>query len=358
MTQSRDKGGKVIMFPTPADPNVFRFELSEEDAGCFVEPSTSSWEELTDQFYEILEDSERGGLTYEDYIARCRQVIKVQPYFLDAYAHLGMVHLPPHQDDLKAAARWYRKGFKLAQELIPESFAGKIEWSTLSNRPFLRLHHGLILCALRQNKYKQAIPLMEQHLSWNPNDNIGVRFLLGDAYLASFKFKEASAHLENIAEEYPPSWYSLGLVAFLVKKFPQAVTYLRKGITENPYIAKALVGQSPVIPHAYWHGNSRQGPEEAEGYVKLFGNEIWQQSPAPCRFLDWVFTCSRGLRERAEFTEIREGLTSLHDYELRGALLDRQILMLEAITDSSSALWLEKITNRRGQERWPWESDT
>lgn len=352
-----DSGGKVVKFP---DLSALRFEIyteDEEEQGLFVEPRTAAWDELTEQFDELLGDADRGDVTYAEYEKQCRQIVKKHPQFLDAYAHAGMIHLPPHlEDEVSAAARWYRKGFKIAQEIIPEGYSGKIEWAHLSNRPFLRVHHGLILCALRQGKINPAIKLMEQHLSWNPNDNIGVRYILGDAYLTiPFRWSEAREHLRNIADEYPPARYSLGLLEFAEGNLIPAITSLRKGIAENPYIAEAITGRIALEPHPYWHSSSHDSPSTAGSYLELLGEELWEKNLEAIEFLDWLFASSKCLKERAAYTEIREELTTEHEYNNRRKILNRLSELDRAISDRTSETWLNKVKTRSGQEVWPWE---
>ncbi len=59
-------------------------------------------------------------------------------------------------------------------------------WQSLLDRSFLCGLHGTLPCELRLGKLKAAIAQMEQHLRWNPNDNLGVRYLIGDAQVLTF----------------------------------------------------------------------------------------------------------------------------------------------------------------------------
>ena len=270
-----------------------------------------------------------------------------------AYAHIAMHYLPHPIEDVRAAARWYRKGFKLAIEMIPEAFSGRIEWSSLSNRPFLRIHHGLILCALRQKKDKEAIALMEQHLGWNPNDNIGVRYLLGEAYLRKKRTVEARKILESNSTEagYPPSIYSLALLEFMEGRIVPALTWLRRGIAENPYIAEGLTGRFKPSPHAMWHGSNFREPEVVENYLED-ALALWRQTPLALAFLDWVFNCSLGLRERADFVEVNEALAREGDFNARGQWIERQRTLQRGITEKSSLEWLEGVKSPDNLRPW------
>ncbi len=335
------------------------FFQEEELCGSFVEPYSNEWREIEERFDNILIEAEERQITYADYEGKLLAIIKDQPLFLDAYAHIGMMYLPPHaENEVSTASRWYRKGFKVAQKIIPAKYSGKIEWANLANRPFLRIHHGLILCALRQGKIREAIKLMEQHLDWNPRDNVGIRFLLGEAYLATPMLRsKARNHLQSIVEESPSPKYSLGLLEFTEGNLVQAITSLRKGIAENPYIAEAITGRTILTAHPYWHGTSRSAPGEAKGYIYNLGKQLWNKNPSAVDFLDWLFSCSKCLKERSEFMEIHEGYTTEHDFEERRKISDRCRVLEDNISDRSSETWLYKVTNRTGDQVWPWMNE-
>lgn len=352
------KAGQVIPFPMSRPSKVLQFQIFEEDGqafGCFFEPDTQEWRQATDRFNDLLDGPGCDQLTYADFERECRSILNDQSFFLDAYAHIAMNYLPPHPlNDIKTAAKWYRKGFKQGMALIPDGFLGRIEWSSLSNRPFLRVHHGLILCALRQKKDKEAIALMEQHLAWNPNDNIGVRYLLGEAYLRKNKTVEARQILEaNAAHDgYPPSIYSLALLEFSEGRAIQALTWLRHGIAENPYIAEALNGRIELAPHVWWHGSNFNGPDVVENYLED-AQELWQEAPFALSFLDWAFNCSNGLRERADFVEVNEALAREHDFDVRGQWIERKRALLKKISDETSLEWLKVF--KGSNVSYPWE---
>ena len=159
------------------EQNMLRFEQYDDDLvnGAFVPPESETWDSLQEGFYDLEDYTE-----YQDeYVDGLLGIINKEPTFLDAYAHIGGEYLD--SGDIAEAEKYYLKGLDIALALIPDDFKGTIPWVVLDNRPFLRLHHGYILCHLKKENLKDAIKLMDQHLIWNPNDNIGVRFLVEDA---------------------------------------------------------------------------------------------------------------------------------------------------------------------------------
>ncbi len=122
--------------------------------------------------------------------------------FIDAYAHIAGQLL--EHDNVKIAEEYSRKGLDIAQSIIPDDFSGRITWAHLENRPFLRLYHNYTLCQMKLGKFKKAVHLMEQHLAWNPNDNIGVRFIIGDACLMANMPRKAKEYLLEVQNDHPP----------------------------------------------------------------------------------------------------------------------------------------------------------
>ena len=148
---------------------------NEKICGGFVPPKTEEWPALQDELCRMNEAVD----DQEEYFEGLLAVINREQTFLDAYAHIG--HELLNNGEIKEAEDCYRIGLDIAQKLIPEDFSGRIPWSDLDNRPFLRLHHGYTLCHVRNQDIKKALQLMEEHLAWNPNDNLDVRTLLSEA---------------------------------------------------------------------------------------------------------------------------------------------------------------------------------
>lgn len=327
--------------------------------GYFSAPHTKAWLRLDD----VLETAQHSSKTYNAYLTKLDRLIAKEPDYLDAYNYAGNAYLemvaqqkfPEAILGINLAQEYYSRAFERAKELIPTDFAGQIIWGHLDNRPFLRSHHGLILCHLRKKEYAVAAQTMEEHLAWNPNDNIGVRYLLGDAYLsAGNSVKARKAFATGVTEGYPDNAYSLGLLEFREGNYAAAATALRAGFIGNMYIAEILTGRTVEKPHFFWHGTSLASVSSAKSY--LFGQDMlnfWKATPQAVDFVDWLFNCATVLRERLEWAEIREGLTYEHDFTARGAYCDREDILRKNIIKVS--MLIQKVSDNRGEKRWPWE---
>lgn len=342
-------------------------ELDSDDAnqvreGIFQTPHTNAWLRLDDS----LEKAASSAKTYQGYLRKLDRLIEKEPDYLDAYNYAGNAYLELASEEdssacsayINAARGYYLRAFERASNLIPADFKGRIAWSFLDNRPFLSAHHGLILCHLRKKEYAEVAKMIEEHIIWNPNDNIGVRFLLGDAYFMAGNIQNArrafSAELEDGYCPCPDNAYSLGLLEFKEGNFSAAATALRIGFLANEYIAEILTGRSVEKPHFYWHSNSWRSVKSAKSY--LIGQDMltfWKSVPQVIDFVDWLYNSAAVMRERLEWVEIREGLTTERDFSARGVFVNREEALRKRI--AKVTMFIQKITDHRGLTRWPWE---
>jgi tetratricopeptide (TPR) repeat protein len=350
------------------DKRALSFYMDESDAGdvsqitegIFLTPSTKAWLQLDDS----LEKAESCAKNYQEYLRKLDRLIEKEPDYLDTYNYAGNAYLELASKvdsaifsvSLNAAQSFYQRAYERAKELIPADFKGRILWLHHGNRPFLRAHHGLILCHLRKKEYVEAARMIEEHLAWNPNDNIGVRLLLGDAYFMAGDTENAKRVLSSGLEEgYPDNSYSLGLLEFKEGNFSAAATALRIGFLVNEYIAEILTGRSVEKQHFYWHSSSWRSVESAKCY--LINQDMltyWKSVPQAIDFVDWLYNCAAVMRERLQWAEIREGLTTEHNFSARGVFVDREEALRRRITKVT--MLVQKITDRQGHTRWPWEN--
>ena len=194
---------------------------------------------------DLLEEADTGRMTLTELARRLRELTVTAPEHIDARAHLGSVLRECEQ--LHEAAAEYERAFEIGSKALPTDFDGRIEWIRLDNRPFLRAAYGLALVRLKTGKRPEATRLMEQLLQWNPNDNQGVRLIIGSEYLRAGDRARAGKVLREHAAEYPPYRYELGLLHLQKQKWAEAATSLRCGFVDNPYIAEILCGNPDPI---------------------------------------------------------------------------------------------------------------
>ncbi|MER5356551.1 hypothetical protein ABT093_40305 [Kitasatospora sp. NPDC002551] len=132
---------------------------------------------------------------YEDELLR---IVAAEPRDVDAYAHLGSLALQRHDGEfgdlisyvgptaadrrrhLKEALAWYEAAVAVGEASLPMIFHGRLPWSEMDNRPFLRAVHGLALALWRLGRFNSAELVLVSLLYLNPTDNQGARELLAD----------------------------------------------------------------------------------------------------------------------------------------------------------------------------------
>lgn len=329
---------------------TLQFEIFDDESGVFNAPSPG--DTIWDKFIELLEDHEEGEIGDKPFLAGMNKLLAEAPDFYDAH---GVIANHWHGEGKpKKALDAALMGLGVANRHIPEGFTGRIEWGHLENRPYLRLMDIALQSYMRLRRHRDAVTMIELMLARNPNDNQGVRFLLGSEALRSGQFERARAVLANEADDYPPYYYELGLCCMLMDDWVAAATALRRGFAASPYIAEILCGSPIPAPLAIWHDSNLAEPETAIDYVQQYA-VLWQSQPDSFAFVRWLFNHSKVLAERAAVMECREALLWERDETTRSQIGDRQRQLKASIDDTLSAAIVAQREDRRGQLVWPWQ---
>ncbi len=194
---------------------------------------------------------------------------------------------------------------------------------------------------------------MERLLKWNPNDNQGVRYLIGSEYLRAGATAKAKKVISGEAESYPPYKYEAALIEIVAGRFVEAATLLRRAFVSNDYIAEMLCGSPNPMQLAIWHGSNFAEPEVAKDYVEAYG-ALWQQTPGSLQFLRWLHTHPKIVMERAGIFEKKEALFWERDVDTRRHILDQEKRQIDKIDDELSREIVRKRHDRHGRLVDPW----
>lgn len=165
--------------------------------GELLLPTAESSDE--DPLYMVTEEFDdacdmEGGLTgdFNDYAPQslnkllrlAAKLTKQQPAFVDGHAFQVGAYVHTGQN---------RKAITLAEPLVALVFEmiakcaidHKVKellmpYAYLSNRPFHRLAHGLVLAYLAEGETEKGVALAKRMFDLWPNDNIGFRFIIAD----------------------------------------------------------------------------------------------------------------------------------------------------------------------------------
>ncbi|MEU9700230.1 hypothetical protein [Streptomyces sp. NPDC047981] len=108
--------------------------------------------------------------------------VREDPRQIDCWAHLGSDAFERAEADdsaLSEALGFYQTAVAVAELSLPSAFHGVLAWGELANRPFHRALHGLGLTWWRLGETAKAKAVLGNSLWTNPDDNQGVRYLIG-----------------------------------------------------------------------------------------------------------------------------------------------------------------------------------
>ena len=175
-----------------------------------------------------------------------KKTLATFPYHIDALHSLS-----EFSKSDKEAENFINAAVEIGLNSFPKNFKekDKLEWVWLENRAFLRAYNAKALIILDRNK-NEAIKMFNQMITWNPNDNQGVREILADEYVKS----KVWDNLISLGKKYPaesmlPSFaYGLALALYKKGDKEKATKQLEKCIKQLPKCAKILLKEKPVKP--------------------------------------------------------------------------------------------------------------
>jgi tetratricopeptide (TPR) repeat protein len=95
---------------------------------------------------------------------------------LEAHALLGAWTFETKYDSLAAKALLhFEVGVAIGEQAVGPDFDGRLPWTYVGNRPFLRCLHGFGLALWRQGRTDDAIKAFERVSTLNPNDELEAR---------------------------------------------------------------------------------------------------------------------------------------------------------------------------------------
>jgi tetratricopeptide (TPR) repeat protein len=204
-----------------------------------------------------------------------RRTLELDPQHADAHNHLGIISLEARR--LKAAEQHFRTAIDGGLRHL-ERQGTTVPWDVIENRPYLRGLANLALVLVAQKNWAEALAIHQHMLTLNPDDQQGVRYLIGVEHLRVGDDHGAIAAFERCQHEEVGGAFGLAL-AKLRAKGPAAEIgeALVTGFAANRYVAPMLLGESWARLDAF-HGTNMAEPEWAHDVVAAQA-DLWQQVP-------------------------------------------------------------------------------
>lgn|GEM_PF-915301 len=262
-------------------PKTVVFEKISDDTWGWGFPKL--YHDLTEELWE-LEESKVSAQVFEKELYR---MIKLMPELFDAVNALA--HLYGKKREFGLAKTLYEQTISKARTHIPNSFTqGKdqVIWAYMENRPFLRLLAGYAMYVEQFENIEKAIILYEELLSFNRNDNQGIRTILITAYLQTNqpeKVIELTTHYPN--DGMPDTVMGKLLALVMLKRDAEAKKNLEQIKEYKAHIIKELLKKSHQRPATYREDMIAMGsPDEAYYYWQHQG-KLWKEVPGAMDFL-------------------------------------------------------------------------
>jgi len=241
--------------------------------------------------------------------------------YADGYNHLG--NLDFERGDWHRAEEFYRLALEEASKEFDPNNRRLGWWGRIETRPLMRALHGIGLCQWKARKFREAIATFEQMMAMNPNDNQGVRYLIGGLYHELGK-REQAAHWYRKTADDPHVLFNWAVLCLETHQREDAITRILQGTTGNLYIAPRLLGKY-APRYTFWHSTNLEEPAYAADYYELY-RHLWKRKGA-LKFLCAVWSHPSAQTYLGKFIELREQLTDEKDSERRRELIDAESLM-------------------------------
>jgi tetratricopeptide (TPR) repeat protein len=246
-----------------------------------------------------------------------RRAIEIDPQHADAHNHLGIVSLEARK--LKAAEQHFRAAIDGGQRQL-ERDGSEVHWGFIENRPYLRGLANLAHVLEEQKKWVEVLAIHKQMLKLNPNDNQGVRWLIGPECLRVGDNEGAIKAFEKCLHEEVGCAFGLAL-AKLRAQGPSAEIgeALVTGFAANRYVTPMLLGETWERLDAF-HGTNMAEPEWAHDVI-VAQADLWHAVPRGADLLRFWWMATPVASWRRKLDEIMVRLKDLPGSNVRSAVV-------------------------------------
>ena len=193
--------------------------------------------------------------------------------------------IAPSRKDVLLRPLLERAAAIVRASLAQRAQRAEVPWAAWENRPALRLLSRLGLLLDDGTDGAEAVPLYEELLRLNPNDNHGHRCWLVNHYLRHGQ----DARALEVAQRYPgdalvDTAFGHGLALWRLGRRDEAEKRLREAARRSPLVVEALLAPKVRRPRLTPGRIQLGGKDEAWTYRQDM-REVWLASPDALEFL-------------------------------------------------------------------------
>jgi tetratricopeptide (TPR) repeat protein len=192
-----------------------------------------------------------------------RRALEIYPGHVDAHGHIG--HVLAVNSRFQEAEESYRRAVALGREQLGEIDPDEA-WVDLDSRPFMRALHGLGLVLEEQRAWQGALECYQELLRIDPNDHLGIRYLIGHVYHELGDFSQARKCYE-IASDWPEGAWNLVWLNLEEGDESAAALAAVRALQANAFVPNVLLRQK-YIPFAQVRHCALHSIEQAIAYCR------------------------------------------------------------------------------------------
>lgn len=268
---------------TPAQKRAETMKFQKEMLALFGQVrKPASKEQLLDEAQNLIYDAWESSAARAVKLAR--QALEISPDCADAYVLLADLETVTIRERIELLRQGVAAGSRALGKRFFRENVGHF-WGLLESRPFMRAMGALAMLYWEIGQGDEAIDLWREMLRLNPNDNLGVRYLLLSCLLELNCYEEAEDLLKCYAGDFSAEWsYGEALLAFRTDgDTPSSRRKLSAAQKQNPHVPPYLLG-SKKLPKRLPEYISPGDQTEAISYVSR-GLAEWAKTPGA---LDWL----------------------------------------------------------------------
>ncbi len=246
-----------------------------------------------------------------------RRALEIDPQHADAHNHLGIASLEARK--LKLAEQHFRSAIDGGERHL-ERDGAEVRWGFVQNRPYLRALANLALVLVEQKKWGEALAIHRQMLKLNPDDNQGVRYLIGPECLRVGDTEGAIKAFGQYLHEEVGCAFGLAFAKLRAGRASSEIgEALVTGFAANRYVAPMLLEETWERLDAF-HGTSMAEPEWAHDVV-VAQADLWHSVPGGAELLRFWWTASPIATWRRKLDETMVRLKALPVSNARTAVV-------------------------------------
>jgi|GEM_PF-6742824 len=229
-----------------------------------------------------------------------RRALEIHPGHVDAHVHIGnfLTRLGRYEEAGESYAAAVEEGRRQLGEIEPGN-----AWLDIDTRPFMRGLHGLGLVLEKQREQSRALECYLELLKINPDDHMGIRYLMGRVY-HELEDPVQAEEWYRYASDWPDGAWSLVWLYLEQGELYKASLAAVKALEANAHVPAVFLEYRHLMGDHVTHC-AMHSYEQAVAYFQDYSSFLFNRRIKWREFLE-VFLSVPGIKEKIkEMTEAK-----------------------------------------------------